>query len=144
MASACTDVSMAFQEGLFGWRWAPQTNCKYYLDAVKQSGGVPRKIRSDDGTENSVIEAIHTYRRSSHNDDNAGERCFVIGRSTANQRIEAYWSQLVKDCPGWWINFFKDLSDLGLFNGSDPAHQDCIRFCFMNIFRQELYQVAEM
>ena len=122
----------------------PEVIAKYYLDAVKQSGGVPRKIRSDDGTENSVIEAIHTYLRSSHNDDNAGERCFVIGRSTANQRIEAYWSQLVKDGPGWWINFFKDLSDLGLFNGSDPAHQDCIRFCFMNIFRQELFQVAEM
>lgn len=87
---------------------------------------------------------MHTYLRSSHIDENAGEICFIIGRSTANQRIEAYWSQLVKDGPGWWINFFKDLSDLGLFNGSDPVHQDCIRFCFMKILREELYQVAEM
>ena len=82
---------------------------KYYLDAVKQSGGVPRKIISDDGTENSMIEAMHTHLRYSHIGENAGEICFVIGRSTANQRIEAYWSQLVKDGPGWWINFFKDL-----------------------------------
>lgn len=29
---------------------------KYYLDAVKQVGGLPRKIRSDDGTENSWLK----------------------------------------------------------------------------------------
>ncbi|KAJ7371569.1 hypothetical protein OS493_024244 [Desmophyllum pertusum] len=101
-------------------------------------------MRSDDGTENSVIEPLHTFLRSSHNDENAGVGCFAIGRSTANQRIEAYWSQFVKDGPGWWMNFFKDLSDLGLFNGSDPVHQECIRFCFMQILRNELHQVAEL
>ena len=121
----------------------PEVIAKYYLDAVKQSDGVPRKIRSDDGTENRVIEAIHSYLRSGHNDENAGVRCFAFGRSTANQRSEAYWSQLVKDGPGWWINFFKDLSDLDLFIGSDPVHQECIRFCFMQLLKDELYQVAE-
>ena len=50
----------------------------------------------------------------------------------------------MKDCPGWWINFFKDSSDLGLFNGSDPVHHECIRFCFMQMLRDELHQVAEM
>ena len=90
----------------------PEVIAKYYLDAVKQLGGVPRKMRSDDGTENSTLEALHTFLRSSHNDENAGPGCFTIGRSTANQRIESYWSQFVKDGPGWWISFFKDLSDL--------------------------------
>lgn len=50
----------------------------------------------------------------------------------------------MKDCPGWWINFSKDSSDLGLFNGSDPVHHECIRFCFMQMLRDELHQVAEM
>ena len=117
---------------------------KYYLDAVKQLGGVPRKIRSDDGTENSTIEAPHTFLGSSHNDEYAGPGCFIIGRSTANQRIESYWSHFVKDGPGWWISFFKDLSDLCLFNNSDPVHLECVRFCFMQILRNELHQVAEM
>ena len=107
---------------------------------MKQVGGLPRKIRSDDGSENTLVEALHNFLRSSHDDENAGLGCFAIGRSTANQRIEAYLSQLVKDCPGWWINFFKDLSDLGLFNGSDPVHQECIRFCFTQILRDELHQ----
>lgn len=116
---------------------------KYYL-AVKQVGGLPRKIRSDDGTENSLVEALHTFLRSSHDDENACLGCFAFVRPTANQRIEAYWSQLVKDCSSWWINFFKDLSDLGLFNGSDPVRQECIRFCLMQILRDELHQVAEL
>ena len=51
---------------------------------------------------------------------------------------------MVKDGPGWWINFFKDLRDLGNFDDSDPAHAECIRFCFMHIIRKELDQVAEL
>lgn len=123
----------------------PEVIAKFYLDAVKQVGGVPRKMRSDDGSENSLVEAIHTYLRySNSNGDNADLSCFAIGRSTANQRIEAYWSHLVKDGPGWWISFFKDLRDLNIFNDSDPVHIDCIRFCFMHILRKELYEVAEL
>ena len=111
----------------------PEVIAKCYLDAVKQLGGVPRKIRSDNRTQNSTIEALQTFLRSSHNDENAGPGCFTIGRSTANQRIES-----------WWILFFKDLSDLGLFNSPDPVHLECIQFCFMQILRNELHQVAEM
>ncbi len=124
----------------------PEVIAQYYLDAVKQIGGAPQKIRSDDGSENSLIEAIHTYLRysNSDNDTPVDSCCFAIGRSTANQRIEAYWSHLVKDGPGWWINFFKDLRDLNLFNDSDPIHIECIRFCFMQILRKELHQVAQL
>ena len=115
----------------------PEVIAKYYLDAVKQLGGVPRKMRSDDGTENSTLEALQTFLRSSHNNENAGLGCFAIGRPTANQRIKSYWSQFVKDGSGWWISFFKDLSDLGLFNSSDPVRLECIQFCFMQILRNE-------
>ena len=122
----------------------PEVITKFYLDAMKQVGGLPRKVRSDDGTENCMVAAVHTFLRSSHSDEDAGLGCFLTGRSTANQRIEAYWSHLAKDGPSWWINFFEDLCDLGLFIDSDPVHVDCIRFCFMPILRNELYQVAEL
>ena len=39
----------------------PEVIAHYYLDAVKQIGGAPQKIRSDDGSENSLIKAMHTY-----------------------------------------------------------------------------------
>lgn len=122
----------------------PDVIAKYYLDSIKQVGGVPRKVRSDDGTENCLIEAIHTCLRSDHSDDDAGLGCFAIGRSTSNQRIEAYWSHLVKDGPGWWMILFKDLVDLGLLNTSDQVHIECIRFCFMEILRKELHEVSQL
>ena len=56
----------------------PEVIAKYYLDAVKQLGGVPRKMRSDDGTENSTLEALHTFLRSSHNDENAGPDVLLL------------------------------------------------------------------
>ena len=76
---------------------------------------MPRKIQSDDGTENSMVESIHTFLRTSQSDEDAGVGCFLIGRATPNQRIEAYWLHLVKGGLGWWINFLKDSSDFGLF-----------------------------
>ena len=61
----------------------PEVITKFYLDAVKQVGGLPRKVRSG-GTENSMVGADLTFLRSSHSDEDAGLGCFLTGRSTAN------------------------------------------------------------
>lgn len=122
----------------------PQVIGKYYLDAILQIGGVPQRMRSDDGTENSIVEALQIFLRSQHDDEHAGLASFSIGTSTSNQRIEAYWSHLIRDGPGWWVNFFKDLRDFDLYNDSDPVQVDLIRFCFMDIIRDELHKVAKM
>ena len=44
----------------------------------------------------------------------------------------------------WWINFFKDLRDSGVYADHDPLHQECLKFCFMNVLRKELNSIAEM
>jgi hypothetical protein len=36
----------------------------------------------------------------------AGKRSFIVGKSIANQRIEAWWSTLRKECSQYWINVF--------------------------------------
>ena len=97
----------------------PEVITKFYLDAIKQVGDLLRKVRSEDRTENSMVAAVHTFLRSSHSDEDAGLGCFLTVRSTANQRIEAYWSHLAWDGPGWWMNFLKDLRYLG--NSNSPG-----------------------
>jgi len=37
------------------------------------------------------------------NDDFAGDKSFMYGKSTANQRIEAWWGRLRQGCAEWWI-----------------------------------------
>ena len=38
----------------------------------------------------------------------------------------------------WWINFFKDMAPLGIFNASNEIHLHCTRFCFLPILQREL------
>ena len=43
------------------------------------------------------------------NDDFAGDKSFMYGKSTANQRIEAWLGRLRQGCAEWWITFFKEI-----------------------------------
>ena len=54
----------------------PEVIAYHYIQAVKQLKGLPTKIRSDDGTENSLVEAIQIALRSAHTDPHAGLSSF--------------------------------------------------------------------
>ena len=75
-------------------------------------------------------------------DDFAGDRSFMYGRSTSNQQNEAWWSLLRKACTDWWIRFFKDLRDQGLYNHDNVIHRECLKFCFIDILKTKLHAVA--
>ena len=53
--------------------------------------------RADMSTENVIVEQLQTFLR---NDQNA----FMYGRSVNNQRIEAWWGILRRECAQFWIN----------------------------------------
>ena len=87
-----------------------------------------------------MIEPIHiALRMINDNEDNA-LNSFSIITSPQNQRIEAYWSILQRDRIGWWKRFFEDLTDMDMYT-SDPVITECIRFCFMNLIREDLNSV---
>ena len=120
----------------------PQVIAHFYIQAIKQLNGVPARIRCDDGTENSVIEPIHIALRSRHDDEFSVQGSFLIGTSPANQRIESFWSQFQKERPLWWRFFFKELSLAGYLDTDVPVVVECVRYCFMDILRNELTDVA--
>ncbi|XP_070538243.1 uncharacterized protein [Ptychodera flava] len=120
----------------------PHIIANYFLDYVKQIGFVPRVLRCDRGTENSALEYLQPYFRWNDSDDLAGINSFMYGKSTSNQRIEAWWSNMRKQGADWWINYFKDLRDSGLFHDHDPIHVECLRFCYMGVLQQELHDIA--
>jgi len=116
----------------------------HYLDYVRQIGGTSRVIRADRGTENGNIEITQQFFRRLARDDFRAEKSFMYGRSTANQRIEAWWGILRKQCSDWWIKYFKDLRDAGLFCDDDIVHRECLKFCFMDLLQMELHKVARL
>ena len=85
----------------------PQVIASYYLDCVsKLNNVIPMIVRSDRGTENVVLPEIQHYFRHNYTDQFAGRNSFRYGTSTANQRIEAWWSQLRHHRANLSINFF--------------------------------------
>ena len=121
----------------------PKIIANYFTDCIRQIGGVPRIVRADAGTENISVAGIQRFLRSGTEDAFSGEKSFLYGRSVSNQRIEAWWSFLKKSNASWWIDFFKDMRDEGVFCDHDPIHIDCLRFCFMPLMQQELHTVAK-
>lgn len=121
----------------------PRLIASYFLDCVKELVGVPRIIRGDQGTENVNVAAIQCFFRYDDQDDFAGEKSFLYGRSVSNQRIEAWWGFLRRSDTEWWINFFKDLKDQGLYNKTDLFQVECLLFCFMPVIQDELRRVVQ-
>ena len=70
------------------------------------------------------------------------EKSFIYGKSTSNQRIEAWWGRLRQGCADWWIEYFKNLRDSGLYNDENVIRRECLKFCFMDLMQEELHRVV--
>ena len=123
----------------------PKYVAGFYLKIVKRLQGVPTLVRADRGTENSMLRDLQIALRMDHADGLSGFRSFRYGyRSTANQRIECFWSQLRRMTLHYWINFFKDIRDRGLFDNSNGVHIECLRFCFSRLIQAELDKAVDL
>ena len=112
----------------------PRLIGSYFVEAVESLGGCPRAIRGDLGTENGHVRDIQRYLRGDHDDAMAGQLSYLEGPSTANQRIEYWWSFLRRECTDFWMCLFRDLLDAGTFH-SGFLDVNLIRFCFLHLIQ---------
>ncbi|KAF5887205.1 uncharacterized protein DAT39_022327 [Clarias magur] len=94
------------------------------------------------GTENSSIRDIQRSLRQNDVDLQSGERSFIYGRSTSNQRIESWWGILRTECVEFWLEQLHSLKNEGVLNG-EFLDKDLIIFCFLGIIQTELDAVKE-
>lgn len=111
---------------------------KLYFDKICNSGRVPRRIRTDCGSENVFIAAAQTFFR--RDDD---EKAHIYGSSHHNQRIEAWWSQFRHMKTDYIINFFKEMVTTGEYNADDLLEKNCCRFCFGKLIKRFLDQCIQ-
>ncbi|KAJ8678652.1 hypothetical protein QAD02_014439 [Eretmocerus hayati] len=116
----------------------PEVIAWHYLHAVKKEGCVPCIIRCDDGTENVKIELLQIALRTGHDDENANTRSFIRGPSTANERIEKYWRQLINHTAGFYITLFKNMEARRELDRSNPLHIEVLRYCFGPLLRSDI------
>ena len=96
----------------------PKVIGAYFLNTISSLSNVPRLVRADRGSENIILGGMQRFFRRNHVDSLAGWNSFRYGTSTSNQRIESWWSQCRRSRMNWWINYFKDLRDRGIFDVS--------------------------
>ena len=60
-----------------------------YLNFITELKAIPRRIRTDSGTENCVLAAIQCYFRREHTDEFARDKAHLYGSSHSNQLIDA-------------------------------------------------------
>jgi hypothetical protein len=115
---------------------------RYFADALTEVGGLPNVVRADRGTENVNIEQIQSVLRSGNNDMRAiMNTSFLYGRSTANQRIESWWSKFGSKGMTTWIEHFQALSYAGIIDTSNPLDIECCRFSYMHLLKDELDEI---
>lgn len=81
-------------------------------------------LRCDLGTENSDLKHLHPLVVH----DPSNKASVKYGKSTKNQRIEAWWSVLRKSFTNWWMKFFTDLRDSNFYNDGNKLHVECLKF----------------
>ena len=106
------------------------------MDCIRQLGLIPWVIRSDRGTENTIICGIQRFLR--RNDLISNKDSFVYGSSTRNQQIECWWSILRPSRLNWSINFFKDVCAENVVDTSLTYTWSFCGFCFLGILQEEL------
>ena len=62
------------------------------MEAVGEYDGCPRIVRGDKETENSDVCTLQRFLRQGGTDAFGGDKSFLYGRSTMNQRIESWWN----------------------------------------------------
>ena len=65
----------------------PEIIAGYFISVLKKINGLPCRIRSDDGTENYLIEALQISIRSNHSDEYAGLGSFLVWTSPTSGHV---------------------------------------------------------
>ena len=120
----------------------PTIITSYYLESVRVHKCVPCVMRCDMGTENAHLSYLQPYFTRNSDGPFAGDNSFVYGKSTSNQRIEAWWSILRKQCLDFWISLFKDMRDSGLLHTHNEQHLNSLRFSFLDLLRHDLERMV--
>lgn len=116
----------------------PEIIAYYYLQLIKKHEFLPTIIRTDNGTEVSHMESLHIALRYHHADEHAGEKSFLKGKSTHNQRIESYWRQFRQHMGDFYLNLFKKMEYENFIKINNPLHIDCLRYCFGHLIEEDI------
>lgn len=113
----------------------------FYLKCGLSTGGIPKFIRVDGGTENRLMLRVHAILRET--EDNGLPNPYFIGRSVHNQRIERWWLFLRTHFTQFWMEVFTEMVNLQIYDSSKEIDYQLLQFCFTPVLRNNLKDVVD-
>jgi transposase InsO family protein len=116
---------------------------KQFLETVRATGKFPKVIRSDMGSETSLLCNSQLTLRRAEKPGLLFRKAYSFGTSTKNQRIEHWWNLLADGQTQTWRSIFGGLENDGYFDGGD-IDKTALQFIYMGMIRSHVHSfVAE-
>ncbi|KAG8779464.1 hypothetical protein FRC12_024225 [Ceratobasidium sp. 428] len=116
----------------------PRLICHYYMDAIREHGGMPLLTHSDPGTENFGVANAQTLLRHLHDPTLFGTSQHRWLRKHSNIKPEIFWSQLRRR----WSEGLETILQIGIDQGWYDSHSNLqmliFRWVWMPVVQYEL------
>ncbi|XP_076081010.1 uncharacterized protein LOC143051900 isoform X2 [Mytilus galloprovincialis] len=108
-----------------------ETVASCFLEGVNEFG-LPLRVRSDKGMENSKVADFMIERRG------ANRGSMIVGKSVHNQRIERLWRDVFDGVLAYYYVLFYFMEDEGLLDPLDEIHMFSLHHVFMPKINEKL------
>jgi len=100
-------------------------------------------VYSQLGTETVLLAESHVLLRRTNKPNLPFNKAYSFGKSSKNQRLEAWWNILTEGQTEEWKMFFTKLEVEGYFDGGD-LHKSCLQFIYMDIIQSHINTFVEI
>ena len=90
-----------------------------------------------------LLAESHLTLRRVNNPDPPFAKADSYGKSTKNQRIEAWWNILTEDQTQEWKVYFAKLEADGYYDGGE-TDKSCLQFLYMDMIRSHIHRFIEV
>ncbi|KAA1105901.1 hypothetical protein PGT21_023607 [Puccinia graminis f. sp. tritici] len=111
----------------------------YYLQLVKQMGGIPRRTTTDRGAETIHMAGHQINLTEQYNIESTdSSQAHLFTKSTHNQKIECLWSQLMKQFNTELINKLFQALEEEYYSQEDPLQQLLFLYLWVPLLQESL------
>ena len=95
------------------------------------------------GTETVLLTESHLTLRRVNNPDLPFAKAYSYGKSTKNQRIEAWWNILTEGQTQEWKVYFAKLEAEGYYDGGE-TDKSCLQYLYMDMICSHIHRFIEV
>lgn len=95
------------------------------------------------GSETVLLAESHLTLRRANQPNLPFEKAYSYGKSTKNQRIEAWWNILTEAQTQEWKRYFAKLEAEGYFDGGE-SDKSCLQYLYMDMIRSHIHRFIEI